>query len=88
MPDHVLLVLQKGYLENLIGTWLLVITIVQVNEETLYKRDMLMRHIIATCFKIAQSYDQAVQAYAKASEALFKADRYIHKKKNLELICI
>lgn len=42
-----------------------------------------MRHIIATCFKIAQSYDQAVQAYAKASEALFKADRYIHKKKKL-----
>ncbi|KAI7887860.1 uncharacterized protein EV154DRAFT_426736 [Mucor mucedo] len=28
----------------------------------------------ATAFKIAKSYDQAVQAYAKASEALFKAD--------------
>ncbi|KAG1441001.1 hypothetical protein G6F56_011676 [Rhizopus delemar] len=28
----------------------------------------------ATCFKIAKSYDQAVQAYAKSSEALFKAD--------------
>lgn len=41
MPDHVLLVLQKGYLENLIGTWLLVITIVQVNERDIYKRDML-----------------------------------------------
>lgn len=29
---------------------------------------------IATSFKIAKSYDQAVQAYGKASEALFKAD--------------
>ncbi|KAG0171529.1 hypothetical protein DFQ28_000874 [Apophysomyces sp. BC1034] len=28
----------------------------------------------AVSFKIAKSYDQAVQAYAKASEALFKAD--------------
>ncbi|KAG0953018.1 hypothetical protein G6F57_005513 [Rhizopus arrhizus] len=28
----------------------------------------------ATCFKIAKSYDQAVQAYAKSSEALFKSD--------------
>lgn len=29
---------------------------------------------IATCFKLAKSYDQAVQAYMKASEAFFKAD--------------
>jgi hypothetical protein len=29
---------------------------------------------LATSFKIARSYDQAVQAYTKTSEAYFKAD--------------
>ena len=32
---------------------------------------------IATAFKIAKSYDQAVQAYVKASEALSKADALV-----------
>ncbi|CAG8501239.1 7238_t:CDS:2 [Gigaspora margarita] len=28
----------------------------------------------ASCFKAARSYDQAIQAYQKASDALFKSD--------------
>ncbi|KAL9541786.1 hypothetical protein PS6_010145 [Mucor atramentarius] len=35
----------------------------------------------ATAFKIAKSYDQAVQAYVKASEALSKADAFVFNVK-------
>lgn len=37
--------------------------------------------MIATAFKIAKSYDQAVQAYVKASEALSKADAFVFNVK-------
>jgi hypothetical protein len=35
---------------------------------------LLMPDISATAFKVGKSYEQAVQAYTKASEALLKAD--------------
>jgi hypothetical protein len=34
-------------------------------------------NLIATAFKVGKSYEQAVQAYNKASEALLKADAYV-----------
>lgn len=43
--------------------------------------------MIATAFKIAKSYDQAVQAYVKASEALSKADACVSHPKRL-IMCI
>lgn len=63
----------KVFSENQIGTLLLVTTSVQVNNKEKVKTSYL-KYFPATAFKIAKSYDQAVQAYAKASEALFKAD--------------
>ncbi|RIB12104.1 hypothetical protein C2G38_2249716 [Gigaspora rosea] len=38
----------------------------------------------ASCFKAARSYDQAIQAYQKASDALFKSDLLFMSAKSME----
>ncbi|CAG8767194.1 579_t:CDS:2, partial [Acaulospora morrowiae] len=38
----------------------------------------------ASCFKAARSYDQAIQAYQKASDALFKSDSIYMAAKTME----
>lgn len=68
----------KDCFENLTGISPPVASNEQVLEwnERLYEWKLitLWSFLSATSFKIARSYDQAVQAYTKTSEAYFKAD--------------